>query len=67
MGDLILDSGWESAIQLSVEGSFFPLDASGEAVEVNEILHNALVIMHVEILKVSLCFALGVMWSKVVS
>ena len=43
------------------------LDTSGEVVEVNEVLHNALVIAHVEIVKVGLCFALGVMQSKVIS
>ena len=53
-------------IQLLVEGSITPLDSSSEVVEVNEVLHNALVVMHAEILKVSLSFSLRVMWSKVI-
>ena len=60
-GDFILDLGWKSAIQLSAEGGITPLDVSSEVVEVNEVLHNALVVRHVEIFKVSLCFSLGVM------
>ena len=52
---------------MSVEGGFTPLDMSGKMVEVNKVLHNALVIAHVEILKVSLCFILRVMWSEVFS
>ena len=44
-GDLILDSGWKSAIQLSAEGNVTPLDTSSEVVEVNEVLHDVLVVM----------------------
>ena len=65
-GDLILDSGWKSAIQLSAEGNVTPLDTSSEVVEVNEVLHDVLVVMHVESLKVNLCFTLRAVWSKVV-
>ena len=32
----------------------------------NKVLHNALVVTHAEILEVSFCFSLKVMWSKVV-
>ena len=42
------------------------MDVSSKVVEVNEVLHNALVVIHVEILKVSLCFAFRVMQSEVV-
>ena len=44
-----------------------PLDVSSEVVEVNEVLYDMLVIVHAEILEVSLCFTLGVVQSKVVS
>ena len=53
--------------KLSVEGSLMPLDVSSEVVEVNEVLYDMLVIVHAEILEVSLCFTLGVVQSKVVS
>ena len=46
MGNLILDLGWESSVQLLVEGCFAPLDTSGEVIEVNEVLHYALVFAH---------------------
>ena len=64
-GDLVLNLGWQSALQLSAEDDFAPLDMSGKEIEVNQVLHYALVFTHVEIFKVSLCFAFGVMWSKV--
>ena len=54
VGDLILDAGWKSMIQLSAEGGIAPLDMGGEVVEVDEVLHNALVIVHLEIFKVCL-------------
>ena len=66
MGNFVLDSGWKSMIQLLVKGSITSLDSSSEVVEVNVVLHNALVVMHAEILKVSLSFSLRVMWSKVI-
>ena len=65
-GDFILDSGWKSAIQLWAEGGIAPLDLGSEAVEVDEVLHDALVVTHAEILKVSLGFAFGVVQSKVI-
>ena len=67
MGDLVLDSGQESTVQLLVEGSFTPLDVSGKAVEVDEVLHDALVFMHVEIFEVSLCFTFEVIQTEVFS
>ena len=66
-GNLILDAGLKSMIQLSAEGGMAPLDMGGKAVEVNEVLHYVLVFMHVEILKIGFTFAFGVMWSKVLS
>ena len=66
-GNLILDSGWESAVQLSVEGGFAPLDMSTKAIEVDKVLHYALVFAHVQIFKVGLSFAFGIMWSEVLS
>ena len=67
MGNPVLDLGQESTIQLLTEGSFLPLDVSSKAIEVDEVLHYVLVLMHAEIFKVSLRFAFGVMWSKVFS
>ena len=66
MGDFILDLGWKSMIQLSVEGSVTPLDISSKVVEVNEVLHNVLVIMYAKILKFGFCFTLGVVQSKII-
>ena len=66
MGDLVLDVGWKSAIQLLAEGSVTPLYLGSEAVEVNKVLHNVLVVTHVEIFKVSLSFAVRVVWSKII-
>ena len=48
-GDFILDSGREPTVQLSVQGGFAPLDTGGESVEVDEVLHYALIVAHVEI------------------
>ena len=56
----------KSVIQLLVEGGVAPLNASGEMVEVDEVLHDALVVTHAEILEVGLCFTLGVMQFEVV-
>ena len=38
-----------------------------EAVEVEEVLHYVLVLMHAQILKITFTFAFGVMQSKVFS
>ena len=65
-GDFILDSGWKSAIQLWAEGGIAPLDLGSKVVEVDEVLHDVLVLTHVEILEVSLSFAFGVVQSKVI-
>ena len=46
--------------------SVAPLDMGGEVVEVDEVLHGALVIMHLEIFKVSFGLTFGVMGSKVI-
>ena len=37
----------------------------GESVEVDEVLHYALVVAHAEIFQVTFAFAFGVMWSEV--
>ena len=66
-GNLILDTVQKSVVQLLVEGSFAPLDMSGEVVEVDEVLHDVLVFVHVEIFEVTLCFTFRVMWSEVFS
>ena len=47
------------------KGGFSPLDTSGEAVEVDQVLHYALVFIHAEIFEVGLGFTFGVMQSKV--
>ena len=65
-GDFVLDLGWKSMIQLLAEGGVAPLDSSSKVVEVDEVLHNVLVVAHAEILKVDLGFAFRAMWSKVV-
>ena len=57
VGDLILDLGWESSVQLSAQGSFTPLDTSSKAIEVNEVLHYALIFMHVQVFKIAFAFA----------
>ena len=66
MGDLILDVGWKSTIHLSVEGGITPLGTGNKAVEVNKVLHNVLVITHLEIFEVGLSLAFGIMGSKVI-
>ena len=66
-GDLILDTGWDSIVHLLAEGGFAPLDMSGKVVEVNEVLHDALVFAHVDIFWVSLCFTFRVVWSELFS
>ena len=58
MGNLVLDTGWKSAIQLLVEG--------GKVVEVNEVLHDVLVIMHLEVFKVGLGLTLRIVGSEVI-
>ena len=63
--NLILDSGQESMVQWLAEGSFTPLDVSSEVIEVDQVLHYALVFMHAEVFKVSLCFTFGIVWSEV--
>ena len=66
VGNLVLDVGQKSAVQLSAEGSVTPLDMGSEVIEVNQVLHDALVVAHAEIFEVSLSFAFRVMWPKVV-
>ena len=65
-GDLILDVGWKSTIHLSAEGGIVPLDMGSKAVEVNQVLHNALVIMHLEVFKVSFSLTFGIVGSEVI-
>ena len=61
-GNLVLDAGRKSTIQLSAEGGVTPLDMGGKAVEVNEVLHDVLVIAHLQVFKV----AFGIVGSKVI-
>ena len=49
-----------------MEGSVTPLDLGSKVVEVDRVLHDVLVIVHVEVFKVSLSFAFRLMWSKVI-
>ena len=49
-----------------MEGSITPLDSGGKAIEVNQVLHNTLVVTHVEIFKVSLGFTFRVVQSEVI-
>ena len=65
-GNLVLDAGWKSAIQLSAEGSIAPLDMGGKVVEVDEVLHNVLVIAHLEVFEVSFSLTFGIMESEVI-
>ena len=65
-GNLVLDAGWKSAIQLLVEGGITPLDMGGKVVEVNEVLHDVLVIMHLEVFKVGLGLTLRIVGSEVI-
>ena len=65
-GDFILDAGQKSTTQLSVEGSFAPLDMSGEVVEVNKVLYDVLVITHFEIFKVGLGLTFRIVGSEVI-
>ena len=41
------------------------MDTGGKSVEVDKVLHYALVVAHVEIFWVSFGFTLGVVWSEV--
>ena len=66
VGNIILDAGWKSVIHLSAEGSITPLDTGGKAVEVDQVLHDALVIVHLEVFKVSFGLTFGIMGSEVV-
>ena len=66
MGNFSLDAGWKSTIQLLAEGRVTPLYSGSEAVEVDKVFHDALVVTHAEIFKVSLSFAFRVMWSKII-
>ena len=65
-GNLVLDVGQKFAIQLLAEGGVTPLDTGGEAVEVNEVLHNALVIAHLEVFEVGLGLVFGIVGSEVI-
>ena len=60
VGNLVLDAGQKSVIQLSAEGSITPLDTGGKVVEVDGVLHDVLVITHLEVFKV----AFGIMGSE---
>ena len=64
MGNFILDVGWKFVIQLLAEGSITPLDMGSEAVDIDEVLHDVLVIMHT--FKVGLGFTFRVMGSKII-
>ena len=66
MGNFILDVGWKFVIQLLAEGSITPLDMGSEAVDIDEVLHDVLVIMHAENFKVGLGFTFRVMGSKII-
>ena len=63
-GDLILDLGWKTMVELLAEGSVTPLDAYCKAVEVDKVLHNALTIMHTKVLKFG--FGFGIVQTEVV-
>ena len=64
-GNLILDSGWESSVQLLVQGSFAPLDMGSKLIEVDEVLHYVLVFMHMQIFKIAFAFTFRFVWSEV--
>ena len=66
MGNFILDVGWKFVIQLLAEGSITPLDMGSGAVDIDEVLHDVLVIMHAENFKVGLGFTFRVMGSKII-
>ena len=55
-GDLILDSGRKSVVELSLECSVAPLDSSCKAVEFNKVFGNTLIVMHPEVF--NFCFGL---------
>ena len=60
VGDLVLDVGQKSTIQLLVEGGITPLDMGGK------VLHDVLVIAHLGIFEVSLSLAFEIMGSEVI-
>ena len=66
MGNLVLDSGGESVVELSVKGGVIPLDMCHKVVEVNEILYYMLVITHVKVLKFGFGFGFRIMWPEVI-
>ena len=65
-GDLILDAGQKSTIHLSAEGSIAPLDIGSKVVEVNWVLHNVLVLTHLEVFEVSFGLAFRIVGSEVI-
>ena len=66
MSHFILDSCWESIVELMAECSISPMDTCDKAVELNQVFGNLLFIMHTEGFQVGFAFAYGVVWSKVV-
>src|SRR3979490_2381944 len=65
-GHFVLDSSWESVIELAAECSISPLDACSKAVEFNQVFSHSLVVTHMKCLEVSFSFAYGVVGSEVV-
>ena len=65
-GNLVLDVGQKSAIQLLVEGGVTPLDMGSKVVEVNKVLHDALVIIQLEVFEVGLSLAFGIIGFEVI-
>ena len=49
-----------------MEGSITPLDMGSKVVEVDKVLHDALVIAHLEIFEVSLSLAFRIMGFEVI-
>ena len=64
-GNLILDSGRNSVVDLSSECSVTPLDSSCKVVESNKVFGDTLVVTHLEILNFFFGLPFRVMGSKV--
>ena len=65
-GHFVLDSCRESIVELMAECNVPPMDACGQAVELNQVFGDLLVVTHAKGFKVSFGFAYRVMWSKFV-
>ena len=66
MSHLVLDPCCESVIELTAKCNIPPMDVCHEAVELNQVFGDSLVVTHMKGFKVSFSFTYRVVRSKVV-